>query len=99
MGFIDFAHASGREASEAPLWAIHNLASKVLRLVARLPFDIATDAGLLVGRNGLAREHGIQSGAEIFTSNGNAITGAAIIKLAAIDQSLLFIEQIKIRGA
>src|SRR5207249_1411941 len=76
-----------------------NKLSEIIRLVARFPLDVATDARFLVGGNGLAGENGVERGAEVFAGDRDVAAGAAIIHLAAINQSLVFVEEVNIRRA
>ena len=56
------------------------------RLIPRLPLDVAADAGLLLDGHGPAFQHGVQRGPQIFAGDRQAVAGAAVIELAAIDQ-------------
>jgi hypothetical protein len=73
--------------------------TEILRLVARLPFDVAADARLLFRRDRLARKHCIEGGPQIAPGNGNAVLGAAVVELTTIDQFPLLVEQEEIGRA
>src|ERR1035441_7070996 len=79
-----------RSAKSFSAFLLHSaffiLHSEVLRLIARFPFDIAADAGLLIERNGLAGEHGIQRRPKVFAGHGDSVARAAVIELAPINQ-------------
>jgi hypothetical protein len=61
-----------------------------------LPFNIASQAGLLIIRYLFAVDYGIQCRAEVFSGNRNVIAGAAVVELTAINKLQVFVENIKI---
>ena len=51
-----------------------------------LPLDVAADGGSLVDRDGLISEDLVDRFAEILAGDGDAVSGTALVELAAIDQ-------------
>ena len=76
-----------------------SLLREIIRLVAGLPLDIATEAGSLCASNGLSIYKCIKCGAEVFAGDGNSVSGAAIIQLAAIDEAMIAVEEKEIGRA
>src|SRR5881397_3089857 len=70
---------------------------EVVRFVARFPFDIAADAGLLICRDRFGGEDCFKGATQIFSSDGDAVARTAVIELAAIAQALVAIEQVNVR--
>lgn len=85
-----------RVVSEAQL--IQSLA-KIIRFIPWFPFNVAAQAGDLFGAGCLSCEHGISCTSHIFSSYWCFTLRAGIIKLAAIDEFSVFVEQVKIGGA
>ena len=73
--------------------------SRVIRRVARLPLDVAANAGGLDGRTRLARQNGLQRGPQIPARHRRALARTAVVKLAAVGQLALFVKQKYIRRA
>src|SRR5258705_9451797 len=71
----------------------------VIRLVARFPFNIATDARLLIWANGLPCEDRIERGADVPAGHRNSISWPAIVHLTAINEPLIAVEDKNVRGA
>src|SRR5262249_1293285 len=69
---------------------------EIIRFVAGFPFDVATDAGFLAGGSGLVGEDGVEGFAQIFPGHGLSIARAAVVELAAVDEAMVFVEEIKI---
>src|SRR5881394_232342 len=87
-------------------WHVHQRAStkktsrtSMHRLVPGLPFDVTADAWLLVPGNRLARQEGLESLPQILAGHGQTVAGAAVIKLAAVDQFAVLVIQKEIRRA
>ena len=55
--------------------------------------------GFLIGRNGLPGEHRIQCRPHVFAGHGDPVAWPAVVQLAAIDQALVLVEQVKVRRA
>ena len=72
---------------------------KVIRLIARFPFDVATDTGSLLGRNRLSGEQRIKGGAEIVAGDGRGFTGTTVVELPPVNEFVLVIKKENIRGA
>ena len=72
------------------------LLSKIIWLVPRLPLDVAAQAGFLFGRNSFSTDERVESSTKVFARDGNAISGAAIVELTAIDEAMVAVEQEKI---
>src|ERR1700756_1960751 len=63
------------------------------------PFDIAAEARVLVRADGLSCDYGVQSGAEIFSGDRNAIPGTAVVELSAVDKLERAVEEEEVRRA
>ncbi len=50
-----------------------------------LHWDIASEAGLLLGGDRLVRQDRIDGGSEVAAIVGSAVAGAAVVELSAID--------------
>lgn len=48
---------------------------------------------MLVGADGLSRDDSVESGAEVFSGNGDVVAGAACVELAAIDELEAAVEE------
>ena len=73
--------------------------AEIIRCVARLPFDIAAEAGLLRGWNRFAREQSVNRVAQVLAGYGYGVAGTALIELTSVYEALVLIEQIEIRSA
>ena len=74
-------------------------ALKVVRFLSRFPFNVATHARLLIFWNFFAGQDRVQCRSQILSRNRQRITRTAVIQLTAINQTMLGIEQEKIRRA
>src|SRR5579872_2440352 len=57
------------------------------------PLDIAADAGLLIGNDRLAAQHGVESRAQVLAGNRHVVARPAVVELAAVDELLFAVEQ------
>ncbi len=71
----------------------------IIRLIPRLPLDIAADAGGLVGRDGFSGQYGFEGGADICAGDRPPIARAAVVQLAAINQPSGGVEEVEVRRA
>jgi len=49
--------------------------SKIIRLVAGLPFDVAAEAGFLIFGRGFASKRGVQRGAQVLAGHRRPLPG------------------------
>src|SRR5262245_2307992 len=89
--------AFAAKAGLTSVLALH--VSIIVRLVARLPFDVAADAGFLLFADRFAYQHSIQCGAQVCSGYRNARIRSAIVHLAAIDKRAILVEHIEVRRA
>src|ERR1017187_7133273 len=68
----------------AALFLDNRIQSIMLKL--RLPLDVATYGGALIGERDLAGESCVDGGAKVFSSDWNPVAGAAGIELASKDE-------------
>src|SRR5688572_23755618 len=73
--------------------------AEVVGGVARLPFDVAADAGALVGGAGPAGPEGVDSGPDVLSGHGDAVAGAGPVHLAPVDQAAGAVEEEEVGGA
>src|SRR5262245_51043555 len=71
--------------------------SKILRLPAALPLDVAADAGSLHRVHGEAAQYRIRCRADIAPGYRNAVSRPAAVELSPIDQRTAAIEEKQIR--
>ena len=62
------------------------------RLGAGFPFDVAAYAGFLFGGGWFGFEDGIEGGSQVGPGDGDAISRAAVVHLAPIDELSLLVE-------
>ena len=68
-------------------------------LLGGFPFDVAADAGALVGGRGLAGEEGVERGAEVAACDRLAVAGPTVVQLAPVDQPPRLVEEKEVRRA
>ena len=69
------------------------LRGEVIRLVARLPLDVAADTWLLILRDGPAGQRPIHRGPQVRARDGDGVAGPAVVELAAVDEPTIGIEE------
>ena len=67
--------------------------------IAFPPFDITPNTRFLVSRNRLARKRRVHGRAQILSRHGLAVAGTAVVKLTAVDEAALRIEEKEIGRA
>jgi len=67
--------------------------------VPLFPLDVAPHAGAVGFRNGLSRQNGLHGLIQVFSRNGEGISGPARVKLAAIGESATGIEEEEVWSA
>src|SRR5262245_44418586 len=67
--------------------------------VAGLPLDTAADTGMLIAVDRLPSKYGIDRGTKIDTGHRLVVAGATAVQLSSVDQPLVVIKEIEVRGA
>ena len=73
--------------------------SKIVGFVTRLPFDVAADAGPLIGIDRSTCQNGVDGCPQISACPRPAIARPAVIQLASVGKVVVRIEQKKVRSA
>src|ERR1041384_2996114 len=82
----------------APLYYTDSL-FEIRGFIPGFPLDITADPGFLVRGNLPAAQKRLQRRAKVLSRDGQVVSRPAVVHLAPVHQSAVFVEEIKLRGA